>query len=385
MKKILIVNNNMQIGGIQKALANLLSEIAPNYEITLFLMAPKGALMKEIPKTVHVVTANRFVRVLGLTHAQAKNEGRFTVIWRGLLVVLTRILKTKIVFPMLSHIEKIAGDYDAAISYLQNGAENCFYGGCAELVLNAAQAKQKICFIHCDFERYEGTGKYNGKTLMKFDKVAAVSDSVKKTILNVVPQLRNKTITVHNCYNCEQIMALSKAYEAPYTSGKINLFSAARLRREKGIVRIIPILGKIRDAGIDFVWRIAGDGPDREKAEKLIKEYQLEQQVILLGMLENPYPYLKAADVLLVPSYDEAAPMVFGEARLLGTPILTTDTASAYEMVQEPNAGWVISNDDDTLLEELLTLLKDFHNLEFCKEAFDNKKAVKEFEELIMG
>lgn len=50
MKKILIVNNNMQIGGIQKALANLLSEIAPNYEITLFLLAPEGALMKEIPE-----------------------------------------------------------------------------------------------------------------------------------------------------------------------------------------------------------------------------------------------------------------------------------------------------------------------------------------------
>lgn len=385
MKKILIVNNNMQIGGIQKALANLLSEIAPNYEITLFLLAPEGALMKEIPETVRVIAANRFLRVLGLTHAQAKNEGRLMMIWRGLLVVLTRILKTKMVFPMLSRMEKIAGDYDAAISYLQNGAENCFYGGCAELVLNAVRAKQRICFIHCDFERYEGKGKYNQKTLMKFDKVAAVSDSVKKTILNVVPQLENKVVTVHNCYNCEQIMALSKAYEAPYTNGKINLFSAARLRREKGIVRVIPILAKIRDAGIDFVWRIAGDGPDREKAENLIKEYKLEQQIVLLGMLENPYPYLKTADVLLVPSYDEAAPMVFGEARLLGTPILTTDTASAQEMVQEPNVGRVISNDDDKLFEELLTLLKGFHDLEFDKEVFDNQKAVEEFEGLIMG
>lgn len=81
MKKILIVNNNMQIGGIQKALANLLSEIAPNYEITLFLLAPEGALMKEIPETVRVIAANRFLRVLGLTHAQAKNEGRLMMIW----------------------------------------------------------------------------------------------------------------------------------------------------------------------------------------------------------------------------------------------------------------------------------------------------------------
>ncbi len=385
MKKILIVNNNMQIGGIQKAVANLLSEIAPHYQITLFLIVPQGALMKEIPETVHVASANRFVRVLGMTHAQAKNEGIFTLMWRGLLVVLTRILKTKIVFPLLGHMEKIDGDYDAAISYMQNGAGNCFYGGCAELVLHAARAKQKICFVHCDLERYEGKSRYNIKTLMQFDKVAAVSDSVKKQILKVAPQLENKTVTVHNCYNHEQIIALSKAYEAPYTNGKINLFSAARLRREKGIVRIIPMLGKIRDAGVDFVWRIAGDGPDRETAENLIKEYQLEQHVILLGMLENPYPYLKAADVLLVPSYDEAAPMVFGEARLLGTPIWTTNTASAYEMVQEPNAGIVMSNDDDTLQGELLTLLKEFHDLKFQKSVFDNKKAIEEFDRLIVG
>ncbi|MCI9626607.1 MAG: glycosyltransferase [Clostridia bacterium] len=385
MKKILIINNNMQIGGIQKALANLLSEIAPYYEITLFLIAPEGALMKEIPETVRVAKANRFVRALGLTHAQAKNKGIFMLLWRGLLVVLTRILKTKVVFPLLGHMEKIDGDYDAAISYMQNGAENCFYGGCAELVLHAAKAKQKICFIHCDMERYEGKSEYNIKTLMQFDKVAAVSDSVKKQILKVAPQLESKVVTVHNCYNCEQIATLSKAYDAPYTDGKINLFSAARLRREKGIVRIIPMLGKIRDAGVDFVWRIAGDGPDWEKAEKLIKEYKLEQQIILLGMLENPYPHLKAADVLLVPSYDEAAPMVFGEARILGTPIWTTDTASAYEMVQEPDAGQVLSNDDDTLQEELLTLLKEFHDLQFQKSEFDNKKAVEEFDGLIMA
>lgn len=384
MKKILIANNNMHIGGIQKSLANLIPEIAQKYHVSLFLFAPVGELIDEVPDNVRVIYANPFTRVLGLSHAEAKKKGIFTLLWRGLLVVLTRLFKTRIVFNLMSRLQNIEGEYDVAISYMQNGEERYFYGGCAELVLNSARAKKKVCFIHCDFENYEGRCEYNIKTLMKFDSIAAVSDSVAKGLINAAPMLRDKVVTVHNCHNYEQIISLSKAYSAPHTDGKLNIFSASRLRREKGIMRMIPILGKIKD--VDFVWRIAGDGEDRESIEKLINEYHLEESIILLGNLTNPYPYFSAADVLLVPSYDEAAPMVFGEARILGTPIITTNTASAYELVQEPNIGRVISNDDDRLFYDLEKLLHEFHKQSFDTKTFtDNSTALYEFDKLIDG
>ncbi|UKI38157.1 MAG: glycosyltransferase [Clostridiales bacterium] len=47
------------------------------------------------------------------------------------------------------------------------------------------------------------------------------------------------------------------------------------------------------------------------------------------------------SDIVLVPSYSEAAPMVFNEAEALGTYIFTTDTASANEMVGDKNIGFV--------------------------------------------
>nr|QGT51264.1 glycosyl transferase [uncultured Firmicutes bacterium] len=385
MKKILIMNNNMQIGGIQRALANLLPEIADKYEVSLFLLNPEGELLKEIPENVRVITANRFVRVLGMSHAQAKDKGFFTMLWRGFLVIMTRIFKTKTVFGFLSRMEKPDGVYDAAISYMQNGAPDCFYGGCAELVLNAVKAEKKICFIHCDFENYEGRCRYNIDTLKRFDKIAAVSDSVKRQFLKVVPTLQDRTVTVHNCYHAERIIKLSKAYEAPRASGKINIFSAARLSAEKGIARMIPILGSIRDAGVDFVWRIAGDGADRENIKGLISQYKLEERVILLGTLDNPYPYFSAADVLLVPSYDEAAPMVFGEAAILNLPIFTTDTASAREMVGLPGIGRVMPNDDKAILRDLKELFTNFNELKFDKKTPNNRDAVKEFDNLIMG
>lgn len=382
MKKILIANNNLQIGGIQRALINLLSEIAPEYEISLFLLAPEGPLMKELPAGVRVISGNPFVRVLGLSQEEAEREGIFPMLWRAVLVALTRLFRTRFVFPLLSCLQRIPGKYDLAISYMQNGSETCFYGGCAELVLHSADAKKKVCFLHCDFENYEGRCDYNIKTLMKFDAVAAVSDSVAERLLHVVPQLRNRVVTVHNCQNSQQILSLSKAYQAPYTEGTINLFSAARLRREKGIARMVPIFGKIRSMGIDFVWRIAGDGEDRCLVEMLIERYDLQERVFLLGNLVNPYPHLLAADALLVPSYDEAAPMVFGEAQILGTPIITTDTASAEELVGKPNQGRVLANDDKRLVHELAELLMNFHKLKFDRKPLDNRLAKAEFSRL---
>ena len=55
MKKILIVNNNMNIGGIQKALLNLLCEIGKNYDVTLLLFCKTGGLADKIPESIKVI------------------------------------------------------------------------------------------------------------------------------------------------------------------------------------------------------------------------------------------------------------------------------------------------------------------------------------------
>ena len=77
----------------------------------------------------------------------------------------------------------------------------------------------------------------------------------------------------------------------------------------------------------------------------------------MVGNKENPYTYLKNADALLVPSFNEAAPMVFGESAVLGVPIVTTETCSAIEMVEKRDLGYVIANDSkdiEVFLENVL-------------------------------
>ena len=378
MKKILIINNNMHIGGIQKALLNLLDEIKDKYDVTLLLFCRIGELSESIPKEITVKEAGKRLRILGMTHAEAKADGMLTLIGRSFWTVLTRIFKTRVTFNLLTRFCRI-GEYDCAVSFMQNGGESVFYGGCAELVLNAVKSKNKVCFIHCDFLNYGGNNRYNRETLKKFDKIAAVSESVGKKLLKAVPELCDKLCVVHNCVNYKEIEILKNEYNPEY-SDCINLFTAARLHREKGILRMIPVFKHIKDKGIAYVWRIAGDGPERDEAGGLIKKYGLENEIKLLGNLVNPYPHFYKSDIALVPSYDEAAPMVFSEAEAVGTRVFTTDTTSAAEMVGDK--GWICANSDEEIEKMLTAVLKGYKKSKLPLTQKDNRTAVAEFEKM---
>ena len=72
MKKILIVNNNMYIGGVQKALVNLLWNIHQDYDISLLLFYPGGECLEDLPAGVKIITPCRAWSYLGMAGKDAK-------------------------------------------------------------------------------------------------------------------------------------------------------------------------------------------------------------------------------------------------------------------------------------------------------------------------
>lgn len=382
MKKILIVNNNMHIGGIQKALLNLLNEAKGKFDITLLLFYKTGELLEYIPEEIKVIEGNKAIRIMGMTHSEAKNEGILTFLHRSFWTVMTRAFKIRFTFGILTHFCRLPKEYDCAVSFMQNGAESVFYGGCADFVLNSVKSKNKVCFIHCDFLNYGGNTRSNREQLKRFDKIAVVSDSVGEMVLKAVPSLKDKLYTVHNCINYGEIKKLKNAYEADVSGDAVKLFTAARLHREKGILRMLPILKNIKDKGVKFVWYIAGDGPDKNEIKRLKTMYELDSNIVLLGNLINPYPYFNKCDIVLVPSYDEAAPMVFSEAAACGTPVFTTDTTSAKEMVGSKKRGWVCQNSDIEIEKQLYNVLRNYNPCGKIMTDEDNAAAMLEFEKL---
>lgn len=382
-KSILIVNNNLEIGGIQKALVNLLREIHNQYDITLLLFHKHGELLKDVPISVKIIEANPLLSLLGVSFEQSKKMGYFYFLVRTGLSLFSKILGNRMPIAFLINTSRKTGTYDMAISYMQNSAYRILYGGCNEFVLKKARANQKISFVHCDFEKYEGNHTYNRNLYKKFDRIGAVSKSCQESFLKIMPDLKEKTFCIHNCYDFEQIKNLSEKDTIAYDESCFNILTVARLTMEKGIIRSLSIIKRLHEQDIHVRWHIVGDGPLYGQICEYIKNTKLEDVIFLYGKQDNPYRFIKNADLLFVPSYHEAAPMVFNESACLGVPVFSTKTCSAMELVEKGGIGWVSENNEDSIFETLKNLLIHPEKISEIKEQMtmpnNNKEALCEF------
>lgn len=358
MKKILIVTNHMQVGGIQKSLLELLKALAncPEYEVSLFCCKQTGAFLEQIPKKIKLLPENAYAVATEIPLSDCKKLGKKYYIFRMLSALFSKHFTKALPATLLcKHIGKIGEAYDIAISYSQPIEDHEFCNFTNEIVLNCTRADRKITFVHCDFGSYGGNTKRNRRLYQKFDSIAAVSESVGERFAEIVPETTDKIRTVYNFCDCGEIERL--AAQDPLVYAKKAIVTVARLSKEKGILRCIPIFDKLKKEGYDFEWHIVGGGPLRGAIEAEITKFNLNDTVILEGEQLNPYRYVKNAAYFLLPSFHEAAPMVFDEAAALGVPVLTTKTLSAIELVEKRSIGTVCENDDDAIYDMLKTAL----------------------------
>lgn len=351
MKKILIVNNNLDIGGIQKSLVNLLKEVHEDYDITLLLFSKSGALLNNIPNNVRIITPNKCYRMLGLTKSELRRYPFFFCL-KYFLMRYTSIFSRRSAMKLLGLFQKKIEGYDVAISYSHLLHHKCFGNGCGDFVLDKVVCKNKICMIHCDYLHSGYMTEMNNREYSEFDKIACCSDSVRERFICGANISKNKVYTLRNFYDFDIVKL---ANDKPYVYGDncINLLSVARLSSEKGIDKAIDALYATGRSDINYY--IVGDGPQKKLLQEKIKEYHMEKQIFLLGEQQNPYRYMINADYLLVPSLHEAAPMVFDEAAVLGLKVISTNTTSAKEMIVR-NGGIVCSG-----IDKLKETLRNLH------------------------
>lgn len=376
----------MHIGGVQKALVNLLKEIASEYEVTLLLFYKGGELLRDVPENVRVITACRVLRGWGATREDA--AGLRLQLSRAFSAAITRAAGRKWICRILFPFQKKLRGYDVAISYLHSGNDHVFYGGCNEFVLRCTEAEKKISFLHCDYEKMHAGSRYNASIYQKFDAIAACSAGCKDAFSAVFPELKQKVQVVRNCHDYERLHHDAAQAPAALSKTSVNVVTLSRFGREKGVLRGIQAVADVQRAGKKLRYYIIGNGVEYPKAAAMVKRLGLETSVTLLGEMLNPYGYLKAADVLLIPSFSEAAPMVIGEAASLGTPVLSTRTSSAEEMIVCSGYGWVCDNTQVGITEGLERLLANpeilkSHRESLEKMVFTNSEAITEFRHLI--
>lgn len=353
MKKILIVNNNLDMGGIQKSLVNLLKEVHSSYDITLMLFSKSGSLLNDVPDDVKIITPNRCYRMLGLTKNELKSYPVLFVL-KSLLLKFASVFSRRSAMKLLGLFQRKIKGYDVVISYSHLFHNKYFANGCGDFVLDKTICPRKICMIHCDYLNSGCMTAQNSSEYSEFDTIACCSDSVRERFIQGTKLTGDKVCTLRNFYDLD---AGKLADNNPYVYNDdfINIVTVARLSAEKGIDRAVDAIYASKRKDIRYY--IIGNGPQKHVLENRIKSCHMEEQIFLLGEQQNPYRYMLNADYLLVPSSHEAAPMVFDEAKTLGLKIISTDTTSAKEMIGD-TYGVVCDNSKDGMTKILIGLRK---------------------------
>ncbi len=125
------------------------------------------------------------------------------------------------------------------------------------------------------------------------------------------------------------------ASESSITQQTRRVAVVGRLSAEKGQRLAIEAFAHAVRQTPQSNWRLdlIGDGPDRSQLFALSEQLGLDRQVAFHGHLDNPFPWLAAADVLLIPSLYEGLPNVALEAMVLGTAVLATNCSPSLEQL----------------------------------------------------
>lgn len=382
MKKILIVNNNMEVGGVQKSLYNLLWALEEEYDVTLFLFSKTGEYADKLPENVKIKECKSLFRYLGISQGKCFGADK---IKRGVLAVICKIFGRSAVMKILIASQKILPEeYDCAIAYLQNGNIKNFYGGVQDFVIYCTRAKRKIAFLHCDYANCGANCESNNNLLEKFDGIAACSEGCRNAFVSVLPKLEEKCVTVKNCHRFNEIKSLADEETITYDGRDFNIIMVSRLAHEKAIERGIEAAAFAIEKGYPVKLHIVGGGPMKEMLCSKAKEFGISERVVFYGEQGNPFRFMKNADLFMLTSYHEAAPLVIEEAASIGVPVLTVKTTSSKEMVSEKGFGIVCENNTEALKTELLKLLADKEKISVlkkraCSNKMDNSKALLQF------
>jgi|TARA_B110000259_G_scaffold129108_1_gene145777 glycosyltransferase involved in cell wall biosynthesis len=134
----------------------------------------------------------------------------------------------------------------------------------------------------------------------------------------------------------------------------IKILSVGNLRKNKNYPNLFKALKILRDKyNQHFISLIAGDGPEKASLKLLIQEYDLEDQVILLGEVQYTEGLYRNADLFVLSSDYEGFGMVLVEALGYGKTIVATDCESGpREILGNSEHGYLCSVDSPERLAE---------------------------------
>ncbi len=354
-EELIFYSYNLDLGGIEKALVNLVRRIDKNkYNVTVCLEKREGIFLDTVDSDVKVLEyhvyndKNVFIRKI-------KN-----------------LLKRFIYLLNNYHMYNFSCCY-ATYSY-----------SCNKLALLASD--NNSIYVHSNYTHVYDTKEcqefFESRNFDRFKHIIFVSNEACFDYLKLYPHNKNKVLVFNNFVDVLAIKDMAKIrIELEKPKDKTLFVFVGRLSDDsKKLKRAIDLVKNIDDT---VLW-IVGDGEDYKLYDDYIKKEKLEKRVFLLGSKSNPYPYMKKADYIILTSDYEGFPVVYLEAIVLGKELITTVKVSDDFLKIGDNYGYVVARDEETMKKEVLKILKDRKKVSFDLENAQ-KIRMKKLEDLFAG
>ena len=321
-KDLLFASVNLDLGGIEKALLNLVNRIDLNkYNIELLLEEKKGIFLDQI---------NNNIVVRELKVSNNKN----------VLLRKSYNYLSKLIYKIFNYHK-----YDFSCCYAT-------YSYSSSKIALITSSNNSI-YVHSDYSNIYNNNDFknffNTRNIYDYKHILFVSNESKNNFINIYNNLKDKCLVFNNFINTEEIINKSKEkINIKKPNNKLLVYIGRLDDKSKKLSKQINLIKEIDNINL---W-IIGDGPDKDKYIKEVKDNKLEKRITFFGKKNNPYPYMRLADYIILTSDYEGFPLTYLEAITLNKNIITT-VPTSDDIVDIKDYGFIISKDKNKMVKEV--------------------------------
>jgi len=187
------------------------------------------------------------------------------------------------------------------------------------------------------------------------DNNIAVSEKTKRDLEAIV---KKKVEVIPNGIDFERIRKVRESDE------KSDVIFVGRLIKDKNVDVLIKAIKLLKEEMTDVKCLIIGDGPERAKLEKSVRDFELEENVEFLGFLEkhdDVISYMKASNVFVLPSTREGFGIAALEANACGLPVVTVNHKrnAAGDLVKNGKNGFLCRLSEEDISKKIVAALSE--------------------------
>lgn len=252
---------------------------------------------------------------------------------------------------MSSAFPRLDMTYDVVVSYQQ--------GIMTYYVADKVEAPKKMAWINSQLSGHGHDVKYSRKFYDKYDHVVAVCEELKRLLSDSGYVDSSSLVTIYDIIEEDAIREKSLDSVESGDFRNWTIVTVARLAPEKNIGLAIDAAAILKDKGVEFTWIIVGGGDDEAGLRHRTETLGLTDCVTFVGARDNPYKYMKKADIYVQTSRNEGYGLTIAEARILGRPVVSTNFPMIYDQIEHGHNGLIADMTPVSVAENIMKLISD--------------------------